>query len=148
MSEEYVTRAEYNKDIKRIDIKNENQDKDIKKLSEEVAELKSVWKILIEVPTKMERIREEQIKISSTFSQIFDKLDALANEMKSQKSELEEGFEEKLKSINGNVAENTEDIKKNNKKWNIALDEFIVKNWFAIIVAVVTLYMAIADKFF
>lgn len=148
MSEEYVTRAEYNKDIKRIDIKNENQDKDIKKLSEEVAELKSVWKILIEVPTKMERIREEQIKISSTFSQIFDKLDTLANEMKSQKSELEEGFEEKLKSINGNVAENTEDIKKNNKKWNIALDEFIVKNWFAIIVAVVTLYMAIADKFF
>ena len=148
MSEEFVTRSEYNKDIKRIEIKNENQDKDIKKLAEEVAELKSVWKILIEVPTKMERIREEQIKISSTFSQIFEKLDTLANEMKSQKSELEEGFEEKLKSINGNVAENTEDIKKHSKKWNIALDEFIVKNWFAIIVAVVTLYLAITSKFF
>ena len=148
MPEELVTRAEYNKDMTRIESNNENQNKDIKKMAAELAELKSVWKILIEVPTKMEKIREEQIKLSSTFMQIYERLNTLTEEMKNQKTELEEKLEEKMERLTGVVAENTDDIKVQNKKWNVAIDEFIVKNWFAIIVALVTLYMSITGNFF
>lgn len=148
MTEEWVSRAEYNKDIKRIDTKCENQDREIKKLGEEVTELKSIWKILVDVPTKMDRIREEQIKISSTFTQILEKITDLSEDMKSQKEELETKIDEKVMGVEKISLENKEGLKKQSKKWNIALDEFITKNWFAIIVALVTLYMAVLKPIF
>ncbi len=85
---EEITRAEYNKDIIRIDGKNEEQDKRIGKAEKELIKLGECFKGIIELPEKVQNIDNEVAKTNLMLEKMSDTVGEALNLSKENKEEI------------------------------------------------------------
>ena len=88
-----VSREEYNKDIKRLDIKNGEQDKKLEELMKDTCQLKSSLRDLFAMPERITAIEKTQIETNMYVKQISEKLENTSEHNEKQDAEIK-GFKE------------------------------------------------------
>lgn len=138
-----VSREEYNKDIKRIDIKNADQDEKIMELTNGVGSLNALFNnFFIEMPKKVEAIGEAQ---TSTSRDVQDIKKDIGYMLAADKRREEEEKEKEAAKAKENE-ERDKKIAANSKRGTIDILKVIADNAWKIVVAVASA-MVVANQF-
>ena len=121
----FVTRDEYNKDIKRIDIKNQKQDDEILSHENRIANIESSIEVLTPLSDKVTEIRESQIETNTLLKTTILKMENMYLQFENHEKRL--GKQENVGNVN--------------------LLKFFSEHFFKVLGVIVALYILIVDFF-